>query len=277
MAERVEWLWVDDGDAVPADDRGLAYGQGVFETMRAGGDGLLLESYHRDRLLRGCRALGIPFDTTDFDRWRASAAERGLLAAPSPGRFLKLTVTAGSGGRGYRPPATPRPRVITATAPLPPLPMPGETVRVRECAHAVQPPPGRQGLKTLERLDQVLASSELADDDFEGLMTDPSGAPLEGTRSNIFVLFGATLVTPPSSGLAVEGTLRRWLDANLPELGLQLLEQDLTGRLIRENGLLLGNSVMGLVNATELGGHSLPVSPYAAWLQARIGDWLGLV
>lgn len=277
MTGGLDWVWTDEGESVPPDDRGLAYGQGVFETMRVGADGLLLERYHRERLLRGCHALGIPFGQAEFEHWRAAADGRGLLVAPGAGRFLKLTVTAGSGGRGYRPPATPCPRVITSTAPLPQPPGIDSPVRVRECRQCVQLHPGRQGLKTLERLDQVLASAELGTDDFEGLMSDSSGHPLEGTRSNIFVLMGEILATPPAQGLAVQGTLRRWLGENLPRMGLRLEERELTRSIIRENGLILGNSVMGLVNATELDGHLLPVSRDAVRLHESIANWLGLV
>ena len=277
MAVGFDWVWADDGDCVPPDDRGLAYGQGVFETIRIGPGGPVLEKYHRDRLLRGCRALGIPFDGADLDQWRAAADARGLLCSPEHGRFLKLTVTAGSGGRGYRPAATPRARVITATAPLPQPPATGETIRVRTCQQCVQSRSERQGLKTLERMDQVMASMELASDDFEGLMNDSGGYPLEGTRSNIFVLKGGMLLTPPAERLAVAGTLREWLGARLPELGLCLVERKLTRAMIHDNGLILGNSVMGVVNATELDGHVLPVSAPAARLHEDVANWLGLV
>ena len=277
MTGRLEWVWVDEGDGVPPDDRGLAYGQGVFETMRLGPEGLLLEEYHRDRLLQGCHVLGIAFSHDDFDQWRAVAGQRGLLDATAAGRFVKLTVTSGSGGRGYRMPARPRPRVITATAPLPQTPAAGDPVRVRGCRQRVQSRVECQGLKTLERLDQVLASTELADDDFEGLMNDPNGYPLEGTRSNIFVLMGEVLVTPPAERLAVHGTLRRWLDVSLPEMGLQLAERDLTRDLILEQGLMLGNSVMGLINATALDDHPLPVTDDAVRLHGDVANWLGLV
>lgn len=277
MTGSLDWVWTDDGDSVPPGDRGLAYGQGVFETMRVGPDGPVLEQYHCERLLRGCQALGIPFARTDFDQWRAAADRRGLLVASRPGLFLKLTVTAGSGGRGYRPPSVPCPRVITSTAPLPQPPAIDSPVRVRECRQCVQLHPGRQGLKTLERLDQVLASTELSSDEFEGLMNDSRGHPLEGTRSNIFVPMGETLATPPAGGLAVQGTLRRWLGENLPAMGLRLVERDLTRSIIRENGLILGNSVMGLVNATELDGHCLPVRRDASRLCEGVANWLGLV
>lgn len=276
MTAGIEWVWADEGDQVPPADRGLAYGHGVFETIRVQPAGLLLEDYHRDRLLQGCRALGIGFDGTGFDLWRSEALGRGLLETAGEGRILKLTVTAGSGGRGYRMPSPLLPRVITATTPAPPIPAPGSAVRVRSCAQRARLNPSLPGLKTLERLDQVLASAELGNDDFEGLMFDSGGYPLEGTRTNIFVPVEDELVTPPADQLAVMGTLRRWLGVVLPGLGWQLVERTVTPDMIRQNGLLLGNSVMGLVPATMVDDVRLPVGHRAQEMRDEVSVLLGL-
>lgn len=173
-------------------------------------------------------------------------------------------------------PAEAVPRVVTATGALPGVPAPGDRVRVRRCRQCVRINPERQGLKSLERLDQVLASTELNADDFEGLMFDSRGYPVEGTRTNIFIPVGDRLVTPPATHLAVVGTLRTWLASALPGLGLRLAEQEVTSTMIRENGLLLGNSVMGLVNATMLDEETLPVGRSAQKLREDVSVLLGL-
>ncbi|MGM0449536.1 MAG: aminotransferase class IV [Pseudomonadota bacterium] len=269
-----EWFWPDDDAAlVPSDDRGLAYAQGVFETLRVGPGGCVLLEAHCERLLAGCRALGIPFGPDDLMRWREQAQEHGLLQKSVPA-VLKVTVTAGSGGRGYRPPGRIEPRVITTVSELPEKPREG--VRVRGCRQPLSADCPARGCKTLARLEQVLASAELEAGEFEGLMTF-NGEPgwIEGTRFCLFSLAGRTLVTPPREKLAVTGTLRDWLVSNAERLGLDLEMRTLTPADIEAHGLLLGNSVMGLVPVSDFEGGRVPVDEGARQLVERLDRELG--
>ncbi len=268
-----EWLWPDDRMRVPSDDRGLAYAQGVFETLRVGPDGCVLQEAHLERLLAGCRALGIPFGPADLRQWQHVAGEKGLWHPSSPS-VLKLTVTAGSGGRGYRPPDVVDPRVLTVISGVPTPPRDG--ARVRRCRQPLCGGGAARGCKTLARLDQVLASAELGEADFEGLMAlDGEPGWVEGTRTCLFSLSGDTLVTPPREKLAVVGTLRDWMVSNAGRLGLGLETRPLLQSDIEGHGLLLGNSVMGLVPVSDLEGSTVPVSRSAWQLIERVNGELG--
>ena len=268
-----EWLWPDDAMLVPPDDRGLAYAQGVFETLRVGPQGPVLLEAHCQRLLAGCRALGIPFEADGLAEWRQQAQARGLLQ-PSAPAVLKLTVTAGSGGRGYRPPGSVEPRVITSVSGAPEPPREG--VRVRGCRQSLAIGGPARGFKTLARLEQVLASAELGAEDFEGLMASGDDAGwIEGTRTCLFSLSGQTLITPPREKLAVAGTLRDWIVNNPQRLGLQPETRPLMPSDIEAHGLLLGNSVMGLVPVSEYEGTGVQVSDAARQLIERVNRELG--
>ncbi|MGM0433029.1 MAG: aminotransferase class IV [Pseudomonadota bacterium] len=268
-----EWIWPGNDPGVPSDDRGLAYGQGVFETLRVTPEGPVLLDAHRERLLAGCRALGIPFDTDRLDAWQQQADERGLLAPETPA-VLKVTVTAGSGGKGYRPPATVVPRVISALVAAPAVPREG--VRVRLCRQPLSPVAAGRGFKTLARLEQVLASSELSDSEFEGLMAmDDRSGWVEGTRTCLFSVVDGTLVTPPRGRLAVAGTLRDWVVGNAGRLGLTVEERELTEADFHSHGLLLGNSVMGLVPVSECGDSAVPMNVEASRLVEDVNRELG--
>ena len=270
--ERVSWHW-PDAPGIPVDDRGLAYGDGLFETIRIIEGGAVLLDRHRDRLLAGCQALGIPFERADYEQWLDAAYSRGLLQASGGDRVLKLTLTRGSGGRGYRAPAQPQPRLITGVAPAPEIPK--EPVSLRICRQPVRPAPGRVGFKTLERLDQVLASEELSPECFEGLMLSPEGDLVEGTRTNLILVQGKKVMTPPREKLAVAGTLRDWLVAVLPDQGYTVTEQTLSREELERGGVVLLNSVMGAVPAGQLDLMSLPVTSEALalsqWIQQQIG------
>ncbi len=97
---------------VASDDRGLAYGDGLFETLRVSAAGATpLWPRHRARLLAGAERLGIPVDADALERCRAEA-----LADAAGAGVLKLTLTRGPGGRGYLPRNTPRPRCSPVSA-----------------------------------------------------------------------------------------------------------------------------------------------------------------
>lgn len=268
-----EWIWPADSPAIPADDRGLAYGQGVFETLRVTPAGPILLEAHLDRLVAGCRALAIPLGSRETRAWWRQASAYGLLTPETPS-VLKVTVTAGSGGRGYRPPEIVSPRVITTVAPAPEVPREG--ARIRCCRQTLAAAAPAQGCKTLARLDQVLASAELAAGEFEGLMAvDEQSGWIEGTRTSLFSVMDQTLVTPPRDQLAVAGVLRDWLVSNLDRMGLTLEERGLRLSDLWNHGLLLGNSVMGLVPVRECDTSALALSNEACELVENVNKELG--
>lgn len=266
---RVEYIWPGENAVVPVDDRGLTYGDGLFETLRITASGPILLEAHRERLLAGCQALGIPFDGALFEQWRQEADRRGLLHADSAGdRVLRLTLTRGSGGRGYQLPPDPIPRVITVSVPAPPiLADPVSAITVKQ---SVTVPAGRQGYKTLERLDQVQASRELPADVFEGIMVDESGHLLEGTRTNLILVRGDRITTPQRARLAVAGTLRDSLVRDLPGQGYRIDEGPVSVAEASKGGLLLVNSVIGVAVVSCLDGQPLPVTAPVE----RLRDWI---
>ena len=93
-------------------DRGLAYGDGLFETLRVGADGRIpLWTWHQQRLVAGARTLGIPApDAAQLEQ--ALAQARVQLQGPG---LIKLMLTRGVGGRGYLPPADAQPALLWQT------------------------------------------------------------------------------------------------------------------------------------------------------------------
>src|SRR5688572_20503004 len=113
---QVNGNWVD---SVSVRDRGLAYGDGLFETMRYQQGHLPLWTYHLDRLRLGCTRLRIPLNETLLEHSLKSfisrLEEQGVSSA-----LVKLTVTRGCGGRGYAPPwlADTQPSMIFQSQPI---------------------------------------------------------------------------------------------------------------------------------------------------------------
>jgi 4-amino-4-deoxychorismate lyase len=224
-------------EAVPFDDRGLAYGDGLFETVLVR-DGLpLLWDEHLARLQEGCRRLGIAFPVRRCLDELPAKSGAGL-------QVLKLLLTRGSGGRGYLPPAGAEPRLRWRSVPFVPQPARwADGVRVRLCDLTLGSQPRLAGIKHLNRLENVLARQEWSDPEIaEGLLCDCRGHVIEATSMNLFWFRGGRWETPKLKECGVAGTLRAGLFGVL-ELHEAMHKQDV---LFEAESLWLGNSVQGV-------------------------------
>jgi 4-amino-4-deoxychorismate lyase len=263
----VERLLVDGLPAagVPADDRGLAYGDGVFETLRAVRGHVPLWGLHWARLSRGCARLGIapgPRDT--FER------ELADLLAGTDDAVAKLVVTRGGGARGYAPRSATAARRILMRFPPPIATGPVATIVVRELRLPRDPRLG--GLKHLNRLHQVLARAEVdARGADEGLCLDDAGAVVCACSANVFLRIDGGWVAPDPAAAGVEGVCRATLLAD-PTFGPQVAVAAVDeSALRRADAMFLSNAVRGVVPVASLDGRALEVAaaaPAAAALSA---------
>ena len=272
----IEWNWSSAGESAWRADRGLAYSDGLFETIRISSQGPVLLEGHRDRLLAGCRALGLPFTSRNWEHWWYQVNRlKWLEADHRDGCIIKIIVTRGSGGRGYKPSAMPVIRVISLRAELPPLPT--VPVALYPCVTPVTEPSDGKGFKTLNRLEQVLAARELPVDCFEGLMCDRQGRPVEGTRTNLFVLTNGTLYTPPRRQLAVSGVMRRALMQGLSTVDIPVKERVLSFAQLRQSqGVFITSSVLGVLPVARVGCLNVHYSERTAEIQQFVWHNFGI-
>ncbi len=231
------------GASLAADDRGLAYGDGLFETIAVWEGRVLAVDAHLDRLGRDAVRLGIEApDPTVL------ATEIAAVAGNARRGVVKLILTRGSGGRGYRPAPLARPRRIVALHPWPADLDATRGLRAFVCRHRLSLNVQTAGIKHLNRLDQVLASAEWPDPSyFEGLMLDPHGHVIEGTRSNLFALYGTRLVTPDLGACGVDGIVRQAILSLASRCGLAVEIRALPlAELGDADEIFLSNSVIGL-------------------------------
>jgi len=249
---------VSGGPAV--NDRGLAYGDGLFETVRVTADGRApLWPRHRARLLGGADRLRIPVAAETLDRCLAD----NLAAAPAGTGLIKLILTRGPGGRGYLPPARPTPSLFAQHGGLPAWSrsLRREGIEAGLCSEPLERDP-LAGLKHLNRLPQVLARMEVARQGWhEGLLLDRRGCPLEATAMNLFALFGDTLWTPALDAAGVAGVGRDWLLARAREQGrpVQVRLRPLS-HLRAADSVFLINSVAGVLPVRKLAQWVWPVT-----------------
>lgn len=250
-----------DSDGVAVADRGLAYGDGLFETIRMRGQKAVLRSLHLDRMVADAGRLGIPVRREDLD---AEIARSGRESAPryrGGDWVLKLVLTRGVGGRGYRLPAECEPSLIVTSSAMPALPDPGGVV-VALAQFPLTVNPRLAGIKTLNRLEQVMASREFSGEEFELIMADTDGNLVEGTRTNLVARLESEWITPPVRDLAVAGVMRQHALDCLRAAGHRVLEQAIPPSVLSSpalRGLYVLNSVIGVAPVRRMDGVDLPV------------------
>lgn len=238
----------DPGAAIACDDRGLNYGDGLFETAVLRGGAVRFLQAHLRRLREGCERLRIEYPGDES----LLADIRSVGAAQSDG-VIKIVVTRGGGGRGYRPAADIRSTRIVTLHPLPAV-NPNAGIAARWCDTRLSRNPALAGMKHLNRLEQVLAQLEWSDVAIgEGLMLDTEGELVCGTASNVFVGRGDAIVTPDLRYCGVRGVMRGQVLRVAQELGIAVSEEPLWPRDLDDaTEVFVTNAVRGIRSITAL-------------------------
>lgn len=247
----------EEGPGICPDDRGFAYGDGLFETIAWREGRARFLDHHLSRLECGCRRLAIPFPGREHVAGQLSALPAGCRSGT-----LKIILSRGSGPRGYAPPAGPSPTLAigfdAASEHRGQAPWTAITSSVPASQNACL-----AGLKTLNRLDSVLARAEcVARGATEGIMQDASGQIVGGTMSNLFLVSGGGLVTPSLAAAGVLGVMRGVVMELAARLGIPVSEARV-GRdaLFAAEELFATNSLIGLAAIRAVDGRPLSVGP----------------
>ncbi len=255
--------------SLPLDDRGLAYGDGVFETVLLHRGEPVWWQAHLDRLAEGAGRLGIaaPPSSRWDDDLRLLRSERPVDARA----VLKLMLTRGSGGRGYSPAGANLPRRIAMLHPAPagPAQWNSEGIVTRWCQTRLARQPRLAGSKHLNRLEQVLARAEWNDPEIaEGLMRDVDGRVVCATAGNLFVRIDGRWRTPSLTDCGVAGICRAALldllgeEAEVAQLDVDDVE--------RSEALFVCSSVRGILPLLALGDRRWSPSAHIATLRRRL-------
>lgn len=213
-------LWINGvpGSELDVRDRGFAYGDGVFETIRVTGGQPMLLAQHYARMRNGVERLGL--DSAALD---ALFDDLSRIQLPSAAA-LKLTITRGVGGRGYLYDSSMQASRIIMLSPLPEYEqqrMQGVTLRF--CSTRLGINPALAGIKHLNRLEQVLARNEWTDTAVhEGVVCDADGFVVEGTMSNLLWRKGSRIFTPRVDRCGVNGVVRQVLMAQFAQHGVDV-------------------------------------------------------
>ena len=272
-----EWVDGKAGASLPLDDRGLNYADGAFETMSCLSGEIACRSLHSDRLSLALGALGFPRPAAIVQRVFDDVCRCVELAGHSG--TARLTVTRGSGPRGYAPPDLASPRHILTL--FPPL---GQALDRQNCGIAQirwAHQPQLAGLKLLARTEQVLAAQEAAAQQWDDvLMLDAQDHVISTSRGNIFALLGHQFVTPDLSQCGIAGTRRQLLiETVLPRLNYVVDEQPITLKTLRKaDAVLISNTVRGVVAISRIEDQHYPENAVAGRIQdalrQQVASWV---
>lgn len=257
--------------SVDVSDRGFQYGDGLFETLEVLQGKALFIDRHLQRLTEGCQRLLLPPPD-----WQLLQQEAQQLISDTQHGVLKIIITRGSGGRGYRQPEPIVPTRLLSLHPYPQYPstLQSQGIVVRFCDQLLSINPSLAGIKHLNRLEQVLARAEWRDEAIqEGLMLDSNGHVIEGTMSNLFMVKNAVLYTPALTQSGIAGIVRQLVlefaeQISLP-VSIQSLDKD---QLLQADEVFVTNSVISIWPVKQITEQSFQVGAWTQRLQAMLNQ-----
>lgn len=264
-------------ETLDVQDRGLAYGDGVFETMLWYQGRLPHWPNHLKRLQRGCERLGIPFAIDDalaqLELFLGHLAARAAFDKA----IIKLIVTRGVGGKGFAPlPANAtRPNLILQSLPFAASPWGDRGVELAACQVRLSQNAHLAGIKHLNRLEYVLAANDCAasTDGVVPLLQDTAGQVIESLHQNLFLCRDQQLWTPDLGLCGVEGVLREKLLAQtlIPVHRASLTLDD----LMAADEVFICNSVRGIWPVIRFGKRQWPIGEVTLRLQQYLRQNFG--
>jgi len=221
-------VWMN-GELLPEDDakisvfdHGLVVGDGVFETIKVASGVPFAMTRHLQRLRRSALGLGLP--EPDIEQIRDGALAVIAASGGPPLARLRVTVTGGKSPLGSERGDSP----ATAIVAMAEQPAPAPAVDVVTVPWPRNERGALSGLKTTSYGENVRALAYAAErGGNEAIFANTVGELCEGTGTNVFVVIGGRLLTPPLSSGCLAGVTRalviEWAEAQEEELPLSAL------------------------------------------------------
>jgi 4-amino-4-deoxychorismate lyase len=251
-------------------DRGLQYGDGLFETIEVIDSTPIFLDLHLQRLQHGCQRLNITCPSLEL-----LTSETSQICQNTTRAVLKIIVTRGTGGRGYKPPEISNSTRIISLHPYPNYPIDFQSAGISAifCQTRLGSSPALAGIKHLNRLEQILGRSEWNDESIqEGLMLDNQNFVIEGTMSNLFWIKDEQFFTSSLLESGVCGIIRGIIMDQLstrktPAITKRIQQQE----LLCADEVFVCNSIIGIWPLTRLASTTFSIGPHTrqiqSWLQ----------
>lgn len=259
----------EESSSIDISDRGLQFGDGVFETVRVHQGIPVWWQQHMDRLLEGCRRLNFS-RLPDIGVLRNEA---DLLLADCLTGTLKVIVTRGISSSGYAVPDGISPnRVLQLTSGARHQPKSEQGIVLGISEQRITGSRSMSGIKHLNRLEQVLARMECQAEGWdECIMLDNEEKVIEGSMSNLFAWQQGRLLTPQLDQAGIKGICRDRIMslAAVNGIDVEQCELDLED-LHNSGGLFVCNSLIGIWPIVQFAGRTLETGINTRKLQVQL-------
>jgi aminodeoxychorismate lyase len=256
-------------------DRGFLYGDGLFETIRVANGRPFCWRQHMVRFQRGAAFLKIklPFTPGQLRRFAGTLVTKNKM----PDSLLRLTLSRGTGVRGYSPKGANQPVLVMTLHPAPEMDLkhPPEWELISSAFRLPAGEPLAQ-FKTCNKLPQILARAEAdAAGAHEALLLNTGGFVVEAAAANLFWIERGKVFTPPLAGGILPGVTRGTVLEICAQLKIPAVQKNVRPKnLARADGIFLSLSSSGIVAAKSLDGKKLKRSLLVARIAKAYGERL---
>jgi aminodeoxychorismate lyase len=245
---------------VPVSDRGLMYGDGLFETMRVTNGKPFRMAQHLERMVRGADFMKIkmPFTPKELQQFAEELIEQNHL----PDSILRVTVTRGPGERGYSPKGADKPCAVMTLYPAPAPDFAPEWSLVTSSFRIPASDP-LSSFKTTSKLVHVMARAEAEEKGAdEALLINTNGEVAETAGGNLFWIYHDKICTVPTGRGVLPGITRAVVLEICQTMGLQTNKRVIKPEGLKNSeGIFITQSALGIVPITTLDGEAVPHSP----------------
>lgn len=259
-------------DHIAVNDRGFQYGDGLFETIEVLDGHPVFLSRHLQRLNDGCKKLQIPCPSLHLLK-----DEIGGVCKHEKSAVLKIIITRGAGGRGYRQPEKIEPTRVISLFPYPTYPENyyKEGITTIFCNTRLGINPTLAGIKHTNRLEQVMARSEWQNPDIqEGIMLDTNDHVIEGTMTNLFYVKNNIVYTAFLESTGVAGIIRAILKELLIKNSINLIEHHFyIENLLDADEAFVCNSIIGIWPVKQVETVKLGIGRVTRQLQVWLSEF----
>jgi branched-chain amino acid aminotransferase len=275
MSSNEPRVWVNgrltgvDEPAIAALDHGVTVGDGAFETAKIDRGQVFAATRHARRLDRTLAGLGLPAADHDY----IAEGAKAVLGAGEEIAFgrLRYSVTGGAGPLGSDRGDSPLTYIVTAA----PQPRPPASAAVAVVPWTRNERSAVAGLKTTSYAENVVALAYAKERGaIEAVFANTRGELCECTGSNIFVVVGGAILTPPLDSGCLAGITREVTIEWCREDGLEVREEAMPLEVLREaDEVFITSSTKDVLAVHGVDDRPLepgPVTARAAALFARL-------